>query len=72
MTSTASKRFILRIDNGTIKSGSRCVDEPRYTYLKAESKDVDFITSDKKQAKVYNENDEAHVHSPDWKFIQIR
>lgn len=68
----STKKFILRQDNGTIKSCQRCVDEPRYTYLKKEGEQVDFITHDKSQAKIFFEDSEVIVHSKDWQFIQIR
>ena len=61
-------KYILRIENGA----DRCKDEPRYTYLKQTSKNVDIITTIRKDAKVFLETDEVIVHSKDWKLIKIK
>jgi hypothetical protein len=68
-------KYILRRDNGLISKGERCIDEPRFVYLRDLGKSVDFTTTDKKQAKVFDEKDIPEegltVHSKEWKFIKI-
>lgn len=69
-------KYILRMDNGLISKGERCKDEPRFVYLKGLGKSVDFTTTDKKQAKIFNENDIPKegltVHTRGWEFIKIK
>lgn len=68
-------KYILRIDHGLISKGQRCKGEARYTYLKCLGKSVDFITTDKKQAKIFDEKDIPEdgliVHNKGWEFIKF-
>ena len=68
-------KYILRRDNGLISKGERCKDEPRFTYLRDLGESVDYTTTDKKQAKVFEGKDIPEdgiiVYSRDWEFIKI-
>ena len=68
-------KYILRRDNGLISKGERCKDEPRFTYLRDLGASVDYTTTDKKQAKVFDDKDIPEdgitVHARDWEFIKI-
>lgn len=68
-------KYILRRDNGLISKGERCKDEPRFTYLRDLGTSVDYTTTDKKQAKVFDDRDIPEegitVHTKNWKFIKI-
>ena len=68
-------KYILRLDNGLISKGERCKDEPRFEYLKGLGKFVDYTTTDKKQAKIFTEDDIPEeglaVHTRGWEFIKI-
>lgn len=68
-------KYILRMDNGLISKGERCMDEPRFEYLKGLGKSVDFTTTNKKQAMVFDEKDIPEegltVHTKGWEFIKI-
>lgn len=67
-------KYILRLDNGLISKGERCKDEPRYEYLKSLGEFVDYTTTDKKQAKIFTEEDIKNgltVHTRGWEFIKI-
>ena len=66
-------KYILRLDNGLISKGERCRDEPRFEYLKDLGKCVDYTTTDKKQAKIFTEEDIKDglaVHTRGWEFIK--
>ena len=65
-------KYILRIDNGLI--GERCKDEPRFIYLKSLGDFVDYTTTQKREAKIFNEDDIKDgltVHTRGWEFIKI-
>lgn len=68
-------KYILRMDNGLISKGERCKDEPRFEYLRALGDSVDFTTSNKKEAKVFDEKDILEdgliVHTRGWEFIKL-
>ena len=68
-------KYILRMDNGLISKGERCKDEPRFEYLKALGNNVDFTTTNKKEAKIFDAKDIPEdglaVHTIGWEFIKI-
>lgn len=67
-------KYILRLDRGLISKGERCKDEQRFVYLKSLGKNVDFTTTDKRQAKIFSEEDVKEgliVHTRGWQFIKI-
>lgn len=67
-------KYILRLDRGLISKGERCKDEPRFVYLKSLGKNVDFTTTQKREAKVFSEEDVKEgliVHTKGWEFIKI-
>ena len=63
---------VLRIDNGLISNNQRCKDEPRFIYLKEQGEQVDFTTTNKKEALDISKLSEVMVHSKEWKQIIIK
>ena len=68
-------KYILRLDNGTIKSGNRCIDEPRYEYFIKKSIGCDIITHIKSKATIFTEeeaNNGISVYNKNFKLIPIK
>lgn len=70
------KKYILRSDRGTIKSGARCKDEPRYSFYAGDGKKsntVDLIAHRLDMITIFTDEDIKNgiYVSKGWELIEL-